>query len=223
MFGNLFTPRYATSSLFPDGMDMHTHILWGVDDGAACLEESLGIIRRLKAMGLKGAYCTPHIMARYPDNTPDFLRRRFDQLLADTREEQFQLRLAAEYMLDNQFNEQLRRYTPLTCDGIHLLVELPQYYLPGAWKDMISSVRDKGYTPVLAHPERYGRLLQQEDFLQLARQEGVKYQGNVGSLKGFYGKSAAALAQTFRTRQLYEWWGTDSHNIAMAKRMPLKN
>lgn len=93
MFGNLFTPRYATSSLFPDGMDMHTHILWGVDDGAACLEESLGIIRRLKAMGLKGAYCTPHIMARYPDNTPDFLRRRFDQLLADTREEQFQLRL----------------------------------------------------------------------------------------------------------------------------------
>ena len=223
MFGNLFTPRYATSSLFPDGMDMHTHILWGVDDGAACLEESLGIIRRLKAMGLKGAYCTPHIMARYPDNTPDFLRRRFDQLLADTREEQFQLRLAAEYMLDNQFNEQQRRYTPLTYDGIHLLVELPQYYLPGAWKDMISSVRDMGYVPVLAHPERYGRLLQQEDFLQLARQEGVKYQGNVGSLKGFYGKSAAALAQTFRTRQLYEWWGTDSHNIAMAKRMPLKN
>ncbi len=112
---------------------------------------------------------------------------------------------------------------PLTYDGIHLLVELPQYYLPGAWKDMISSVRDMGYVPVLAHPERYGRLLQQEDFLQLARQEGVKYQGNVGSLKGFYGKSAAALAQTFRTRQLYEWWGTDSHNIAMAKRMPLKN
>ena len=165
MFGNLFTPRYATSSLFPDGMDMHTHILWGVDDGATCLEESLGIIRRLKAMGLKGAYCTPHIMARYPDNTPDFLRRRFDQLLADTREEQFQLRLAAEYMLDNQFNEQLRRYTPLTYDGIHLLVELPQYYLPGAWKDMISAVRDRGYIPVLAHPERYGRLLQQEDFL----------------------------------------------------------
>ena len=88
---------------------------------------------------------------------------------------------------------------------------------------MISAVRDRGYIPVLAHPERYGRLLQQEDFLQLTQQEGVKYQGNVGSLKGFYGKSAAAMAQTFRTRQLYEWWGTDSHNIAMAKRMPLKN
>ena len=59
MFGNLFTPRYATSSLFPDGMDMHTHILWGVDDGAACLEESLGIIRRLKAMGLKESLLHP--------------------------------------------------------------------------------------------------------------------------------------------------------------------
>ena len=57
MFRNLFTPRHTTSSLFPDGMDMHTHILWGVDDGASSLQESLGIIRRLKFFGLKGAYC----------------------------------------------------------------------------------------------------------------------------------------------------------------------
>lgn len=222
MFHRLFSPRYETATLFPDGMDRHTHLLWGVDDGASCLEESLGIIRRLKAMGLKGAYCTPHIMARYPNNTPDFLLRRFDQLLADTREERFQLRLAAEYMLDDQFNEQLRRYTPLTYDGVHLLVELPQYYLPGTWKDMISAVRDKGYVPVLAHPERYGRILQQEEFLLLARQEGVKYQGNVGSLKGFYGKSAAALASSFHAQRLYEWWGTDCHSAAMACRLPLK-
>ncbi|MBD9270919.1 MAG: capsular biosynthesis protein, partial [Akkermansia sp.] len=47
MFRNLFTPRHTISSLFPDGMDMHTHILWGVDDGASSLQESLGIIRRL--------------------------------------------------------------------------------------------------------------------------------------------------------------------------------
>lgn len=222
MFGHLFTPRFKTATLFPDGMDMHTHILWGVDDGASCLQESLGIIRRLKAMGLTGAYCTPHIMARYPDNKPDRLRRRFDRLLADAGDLHFQLKLAAEYMLDDQFEEQLRRYTPLTYDGVHLLVELPQYYLPGAWKDMISAIRDKGYTPVLAHPERYGRILQTEEFHQLALQEGVKYQGNAGSLGGLYGKSVAALAKTLHAQQLYAWWGTDSHSTAMACNMPLK-
>ena len=91
MFRYLFTPRHTTSSLFPDGMDMHTHILWGVDDGASSLQESLGIIRRLKSFGLRGAYCTPHIKACYPENTPDFLRRRFEQLLASVTNEQFEL------------------------------------------------------------------------------------------------------------------------------------
>lgn len=156
MFRNLFTPRHTTSSLFPDGMDMHTHILWGVDDGASSLQESLGIIRRLKSFGLKGAYCTPHIKACYPENTPDFLRRRFEQLLASVINEQFELKLAAEYMLDDRFEEQISRYAPLTYDGTHLLVELPQHYLPGTWKDMFTAIRDKGYAPVLAHPERYG-------------------------------------------------------------------
>lgn len=222
MFGRLFQPKYKATALFPDGIDMHTHILWGVDDGASCLEESLTIIRCLKSKGLKGAYCTPHIMSQYPDNTPDSLRRRFDQLLADTKGEDFQLRLAAEYMLDEQFDEQLRHYQPLTYDGTHLLIELPQYYLPGAWKDKISAIRDKGYIPVLAHPERYGRVLHREDFFRLSQQEDVKYQGNVGSLKGIYGKSVTALAKDFYTHHLYDWWGTDSHTASMANNMPLK-
>lgn len=222
MLFNLFTSRYSTATLFPDGMDRHTHILWGVDDGASSLQKSLGIIRQLKAMGLRGAYCTPHIKARYPENTPDRLLRRFDRLLKDTREEGFQLKLAAEYMLDDHFEEQLNKYTPLTYDGEHLLIELPQCYLPTAWKDKISAVRDRGYTPVLAHPERYGRILQEEELFQMAEEEGIKYQGNIGSLGRIYGKQAAALAKKLRDRNLYAWWGTDSHTPAMAGRMPLK-
>lgn len=222
MFRYLFTPRHTTSSLFPDGLDMHTHILWGVDDGASSLQESLGIIRRLKSFGLRGAYCTPHIKACYPENTPDFLRRRFEQLLASVTNEQFELKLAAEYMLDDRFEEQINRYAPLTYDGTHLLVELPQHYLPGTWKDMFTAIRDKGYAPVLAHPERYGRLLPQEELLDLSQKEKVKFQGNVGSLGGFYGKSAAARAKDLFSAGIYSWWGTDSHSAAMAGRMPLK-
>ena len=66
MFGSLFTPRHRTAALFPDGMDRHTHILWGVDDGASTPQESLAIIRTLKSLGFSGAYCTPHIKASCP-------------------------------------------------------------------------------------------------------------------------------------------------------------
>lgn len=103
MFGSLFTPRHRTAALFPDGMDRHTHILWGVDDGASTPQESLAIIRTLKSLGFSGAYCTPHIKASCPGNTPDKLRRRFNELLSAAAGEAFKLELAAEYMLDDLF------------------------------------------------------------------------------------------------------------------------
>ena len=222
MFGSLFTPRHRTAALFPDGMDRHTHILWGVDDGASTPQESLAIIRTLKSLGFSGAYCTPHIKASCPGNTPDKLRRRVNELLSAAAGEAFKLELAAEYMLDDLFEKQLRRGAMLAHDGTHLLVELPQSCLPGTWKDMISAVRDQGYTPVLAHPERYGRILEQAELLELAEREGVRFQGNVGSLGGFYGKAAASTARELHANGLYLWWGTDTHNAAMARHMPLK-
>lgn len=222
MLSRLFIPRYATAALFPDGMDWHTHILWGVDDGAASIRESLAIIRQLKSMGLKGACCTPHIASCYPNNTPDNLRRRFDQLLQQAEEERFRLLLSAEYLLEEQFEEQLRHHPLLTHDGLHLLVELPQHRLPRAWKDTISLIRDRGYIPVLAHPERYGYILQEEELYQLAEQEGVQFQGNAGSLGGLYGRQVASIAKKLKQQRLYSCWGTDSHSAAMARRMPLK-
>ena len=208
----LFKRRLSSSSLFPDGMDMHTHILWGVDDGASCLQDSLGIIRRLKSMGLKGAYCTPHIMARYPKNTPDYLRERFEQLLADTGDEGFQLKLAAEYMLDESFLPRLRDNSEklLTYDGKRLLIEFSRISLPGNWEEMIFLVQAQGYIPVLAHPERYGSILDLEA-LELLHQNEVEFQINLSSLIGMRGRHIQKLAQTLRKKGLCNWIGTDAH------------
>ena len=116
-------------------MDMHCHLLWGVDDGAHILRDSLEIISRLKEKGFRGAYCTPHISSRYPSNTPARLKARFQQLLDALPDRDFDLRLAAEYMLDHHFEQALEEEEPLSHDGSHLLVELPQFRLPSAWRD----------------------------------------------------------------------------------------
>ena len=77
----IFQRSLSLRPLLPGGVDAHCHLLPGVDDGAETVEESLAIIRGQQALGLRGAICTPHIMARYPDNTPANLRRVFEQLV----------------------------------------------------------------------------------------------------------------------------------------------
>lgn len=220
MFFSLFRSKIKLSSCFPDRMDKHSHILWGVDDGARSLQESLAMIAALKAKKFVGAYCTPHIMTRYPANTPDFLRKRFQELLKALPNKDFDLRLSAEYMLDDNFERKFTAEEPLSHDGKHILVELPQSHFPDNWMDKFLLILDKGYIPVLAHPERYGRIMSFDELCALTS-VGIKFQGNVGSLSGFYGKLSRELVRKLHARDLYMWWGTDLHNMNMFKTLSL--
>lgn len=223
----------------PGGWDTHAHILPGVDDGAASMDEALGIIRALQAAGLKGAVCTPHIMARYPGNTPASLRARFRSLQQQAAAAcpGFGLQLAAEYMVDDLLPRHLQDPASLlthpgaspagqeagegTGQPRYLLLELPQYLLPDGWADRLLAPLQLGLTPLLAHPERYCRLLDLDDLDALHRQ-GVRFQGNLGSLRGLYGSPARQLALQLSKRGLYHCWGTDAHSPAMATAINLQ-
>lgn len=202
-------------------MDMHSHLLWGVDDGAKTLQESLEIIKLLQARGFRGAYCTPHVISRYPANTTENLKKRFQKLLEALPDRTFDLQLAAEYMLDEHFEQRFTEAEPLSYNGTHILVELPQYRLPDAWMDMLLLIKKRGYTPVMAHPERYGRIMEPHELMALKKQ-GILFQGNMGSLCGHYGKTTQEIARQFHKANLYFWWGTDVHSPAMLRKMPFK-
>ena len=295
---SFFHPRLSLRRHLPGGVDAHCHLLPGVDDGAASAEEALSIIRGQQALGLRGAICTPHIMARYPQNTPDHLRQVFNCFVADLEDKgiatgssrcsspsesgntpaylreqfaqftsivnrqsssvNFRLHLAAEYMLDEAFPRHLASGDLLTipaslicptasgessnspCLGVEsgaeprlgagnvnsqstqqfLLVELPQYLLPPGWQDMLDSILAAGHTPLLAHPERYLRILDEADIRALAAR-GIALQGNLGSLTGYYGSRVKAIAQSLHADGLYTTWGTDAHSPGMLKSLKL--
>ena len=225
MFDFLHRTKAHSKQLLPDGVDMHSHILPGVDDGSPDAETSLTIIRHLIQSGLTGACCTPHIMLRYPGNTPASLRQRFDTFRQTIDQHlgpgTFHLHLAAEYMIDEGFATAIRAEgAPLRLPGERVLIELPQYLLPDGWMDALLSVRDLGYTPVLAHPERYIRLLDTDDLRSIVAQ-GIQLQGNIGSLTGLYGKPIQQRANELRALGLYTLWGTDVHSPGMARRLHL--
>ena len=171
------------SGFFRGFTDWHSHLLYGVDDGVRTLEESLAILGEWERLGVKGVWCTPHVMEDVP-NTVEVLRQRF-AALQSAYTGPVELHLGSENMLDALFRKRLERdeLLPLA-DGL-LLVETSVYGSPFDLEKLFRDIQKKGYTPLLAHPERY-RYMEKEDYRRYHGM-GVCYQLNLLSLGGFYG------------------------------------
>lgn len=221
---SLFHKRRSIRTLLPDGVDTHCHLLPGVDDGAPHADEALKMITAMKKLGLNGCICTPHISHRFPKNNPGVLRQAFNrfQQLVTAGHPDFTLQLSAEYMPDEHFLSLLEQgeFLPWLQQEM-ILVELSTTRPLSGWADLFAELLRRGYIPVLAHPERYHRHLCEQDLLNLHRL-GVRFQGNIGSLSGFYGRDTQELCRRLLTAGLYFRWGTDSHRLKAFRALPLK-
>lgn len=189
--------------------DRHSHILYGVDDGVATLEESLAVLAYEESLGVTDVWCTPHIMEDVP-NTSDALRRRFDELCG-VYTGLMRLHLAAEYMIDNLFADRLEKQDLLTAEGNILLVETSTWNPPQGFEAILDDILRTGYIPLLAHPERY-RYLDGSQYGRL-HDMGVRFQMNLGSVAGYYGENARKKATFLLEKGWYTDIGTDCHSL----------
>lgn len=205
------------SGLFQGFTDWHCHLLPGVDDGVQTIEETLQILALYESLGIREVWLTPHIMEDIPNST-DKLKSKFAELQA-TYQGNMELHLAAEYMLDHLFEERLRDndLLPLGKDENHLLVETSYFNPPIGLNNILLRIKDQGYIPVLAHPERY-IYMNENDYRQL-KGIGVKFQLNLFSLVGSYGKSIKEKAERLLKNELYDLIGSDTHNINHLERI----
>lgn len=201
------------SGFFRGFTDWHCHILPGVDDGVQTMEEALQILAEYERLGVKEVWLTPHIMEDIP-NTTQHLRERFKELQA-TYQGNVVLNLASENMLDKLFEERLEKndLLPLGKDGKHLLVETSYFNPPMGLNNILLRIKAKGYYPILAHPERY-IYMKDDDYKQL-KSMGIKFQLNLFSIHGMYGKEAQKKAHRLQKGRMYEYTGTDLHQISI--------
>lgn len=201
----------AESGIFRGMTDYHAHLLPGVDDGVQTAEESLEILRLYEQLGIREVWCTPHVMEDIP-NTTAGLRARFGQFQA-CYAGPVRLHLAAEYMLDNLFKERLahRDLLPLGEEGDHLLVETSYFNPPMDLYGMVEKIKSAGFIPVLAHPERYV-YMGEADYRRL-KERGVKFQSNLPSLVGCYGKKVIQNLRFLEAHAFVDVWGTDTHRL----------
>lgn len=189
--------------------DWHSHILPGVDDGIRTMEESLDTLEAYEQNGVKKVWLTPHIMEDSP-NTTAALRERFDELQA-AYSGNVELALASENMLDSLFEERMRQkdFLPIGSNHDHLLVETSYVSAPYGMDDMIDSVFSLGLTPILAHPERY-QYMNEEDYRKW-KKRGVLFQSNFVSLIGGYGESARKKLEWLMKENMVNLVGSDLH------------
>lgn len=195
--------------------DIHSHLIPGIDDGVKDMDEAISMIERYIALGYTKLITTPHIMShRYP-NTSSILKQELLTLKQEVRARglRIDLEVAAEYYLDDSVMHLIEQGDILTFGKNYMLFEMsyvqPLHYL----EDMIFEMKVAGYTPVLAHPERY--MYMHDDFSKYERLKelGVMFQVNIPSLGGFYSKPVQKAAEKIAQASLIDFVGSDAHHL----------
>ncbi|MEI9946711.1 MAG: CpsB/CapC family capsule biosynthesis tyrosine phosphatase [Chitinophagaceae bacterium] len=198
------------------GVDMHSHILPGIDDGAATIETSLELIRGMKALGYRKLIASPHIMWDMYKNTPEIINRQLDLVRNAVSKEgiDIEINAAAEYFLDDHVEELLKKKEPLlTISGNKVLVEFSLAFPAMNIKEILFEMQMQGYQPVVAHPERYIYLQGNKEFYDELKDAGCLFQLNILSVTGHYGRSVTELAQYLLKNNFYSLAGTDLHHV----------
>ncbi len=198
------------------GLDIHNHLLPGIDDGSPDVETSLHLIEGLVDLGFERFVCTPHILSDLYPNTRDSIGDAYT-LMKPLLAEKFaslQLGFAAEYMVDYDFEKLIKPESLLSFGKEnHVLIEMSYLVESPNLKVVIFNLLTKGYSPILAHPERYGYYHHRFSVYQDLFDAGCSFQINLLSLGGYYGKNIRLAAEKLIDKELVNWVGTDTHHI----------
>lgn len=199
----------------PLTVDIHSHLIAGIDDGSQSLEESLRLIKRLKGLGYTKLITTPHtMMHRYANSTESILRGLKELKIALLKNQiNIDIEVASEYYLDEHLMALVDQRDILTFGDNYLLFEMSYVTHPVDYKAMITKMIEAGYKPVLAHPERYLYLGNHFSKYVTLRVLGVYFQVNINSIGGYYSPEVQRNARRLIDEGMVSFLGSDTHKM----------
>jgi protein-tyrosine phosphatase len=214
---------------FPEGfVDIHSHLLPGIDDGAKDIDQSLALILEMRSNGIKNFIITPHVLGDVYPNSSKFIKTKLNEVKQALESEginDVSLKAAAEYMLDEQFTELLEKDDILTLKDNFVLIEMSYFSAPINIYELLFEIQLKGYKPILAHPERYNFYHHDINQYHKLKKAGCLFQLNLLSLTEHYGKGVQNTSKKLLKENLYDFVGTDVHHqnhLAMLKKIGTK-
>lgn len=197
-------------------VDMHSHLIPGIDDGAKTMDHTIAMLAKFESLGYQKVITTPHIMSDYYRNTPEIILGG----LADVRNElsklnlNIQIEAAAEYYFDDALMQKLMNKEPLLTFGDnYVLFEFSFHSKPDQIEKLFFELLTQGYKPVLAHFERYAYFHGSVELAKEWREKGILIQLNFNSIFGHYGPEVKRQAERLIDSGEIDFAATDCHRI----------
>ena len=196
--------------------DLHSHLLYGIDDGSDSIEESISLLKDMEENGIKELVLTPHYVenSKYNCNNKDKVKL-YQELMEKAKEENINIRmyLGNEVFITPNMIKLLDKGEIATINGSrYILFEFPLRQIYNNTKEIISDLVSHGYIPILAHPERYVEFQSHPEEVESYLMMGILLQGNLTSLFGKYGKTAEKTLKYFLKKKWISFLGSDTHH-----------
>lgn len=196
--------------------DLHSHLLFGIDDGTKSMEESIAILKKMERMGIEELVLTPHYVENTKYNWNNINKiRLYQTLIAKAEEEDIKIKL---YLGNEVFITpnivkliEMDEIAPIN-NSRYVLIEFPLKQIYNNTSLIISDMVSHGYTPILAHPERYEEFQEHPEMVEEYLRMGVLLQGNFTSLFGKYGKASEKTLKYFLKNKWISFLGSDTHH-----------
>lgn len=198
------------------GVDIHSHLIPGIDDGSRNIDETIAMLAKFESLGYRKVVTTPHIMSDYFRNTPEIILSGLEEVrnMAKQLNLSIEIDAAAEYYYDESLMDRLKRKERLLTFGDnYVLFEFSFHAEPVQTETLFFELLTQGYKPVLAHVERYAYLFGDLKRIEGWRKQGILLQLNLNSLSGHYGPEVQKQARAMIDSCLVDLVGTDCHRM----------
>lgn len=208
-------PKTRLADLIPDGyIDIHSHLLPGIDDGAKDMNDTLSLLHTLKGYGFSQFITTPHILPGVWNNTKTGILANEETTKSLLKKEGIEtpFKAAAEHLMDDTFVSLFKSEPLLTLKDNYVLVEMSYINAPINLYDILYELQLAGYKPILAHPERYLFYHHRFEEYNRLKKAGCLFQLNLLSVTGYYGGDVLKAAEKLLNESMIDYTGSDVHH-----------